>query len=76
MKIQLWSRMEMSNRIEVPNLPFSHRLNFCLEHRLIPFLNLGVIDGIPECIILTSDLMHELRRQNLESAIPGWLSKG
>jgi hypothetical protein len=64
------TRMEMSNRIEVSNLPFSHRLNFCLEYRLIPFLNRGVIDSNTECIVLTSDLMHELRRQNLESAIP------
>jgi len=60
----------MSNRIEVSNLPFSYRLNFCLEHRLIPFLNRGVIDSNTECIVLKSDLMHEIRRQNLESAIP------
>jgi hypothetical protein len=51
---------------EVPNLPFSYRLNFCLQHRLIPFLN-PAIKGTE--IVITSDLMTELRRLRLDCCI-------
>lgn len=61
---------DSSSRPQVPNLPFSHRLNFCLTHRLIPFLNRGVInEGQNEGIILTSDLMQEVRKLKLDSYI-------
>jgi hypothetical protein len=51
---------------EVPNLPFSYRLNFCLQHRLIPFLN-PAIKGTE--IVITSDLMTELQRLRLDCCI-------
>lgn len=47
---------------DVPNLPFSSRLNFCLEYNLIPFLNLIKIDKI-NLIAITSDLIHELKNK-------------
>ena len=30
--------------MDIPNLPFSSRFNFCLENKLIPFLNSVTID--------------------------------
>ncbi|MGI9009827.1 MAG: hypothetical protein ACR2F1_01385 [Nitrososphaeraceae archaeon] len=53
---------------DVPNLPFSNRLNFCLDNRLIPFLNSDIIDGDKynenlTLIIVTSDLIHELKNK-------------
>jgi hypothetical protein len=51
---------------EVPNLPFSYRLNFCLRHRLIPFLNPAIKETE---IVITSDLMQELRRLRLDCCI-------
>ena len=48
---------------EVPNLPFSDRLNFCLKHNLIPFLNSITIDGKKSMIAITSDLIHELKKK-------------
>jgi hypothetical protein len=51
---------------EVPNLSFSYRLDFCLQHRLIPFLN-PAIKGTE--IVITSDLMQELRRFRLDCCI-------
>ena len=48
---------------EVPNLPFSDRLNFCLKHDLIPFLNSVTIDGKKSMIAITSDLIHELKKK-------------
>jgi hypothetical protein len=51
---------------KVPNLPFSHRLNFCLQHRLIPFLNPAVKEME---IVITSDFMQELRRHRLDWCI-------
>jgi hypothetical protein len=46
----------------VANLPFSNRLNFCLENNLIPFLNLITIDKT-SMIAITSDLIHELKQK-------------
>jgi hypothetical protein len=62
--IECSSKIEES--AEVPNLPFSHRLNFCLKHRLIPFLNPTVKETE---IVITSDLMQELRRLRLDWCI-------
>ena len=46
----------------VSNLPFSSRLNFCLENNLIPFLNLITTDGTT-LIAITSDLVSELKQK-------------
>ena len=48
---------------EVPNLPFSDRLNFCLKHNLIPFLNPIKIDDETNMIAITYDLIHELKKK-------------
>ena len=52
---------------DVPNLPFSSRLNFCLDHNLIPFLNSVSTNNKDsndnEIIIITSDLIHELKKK-------------
>ncbi|HSF49621.1 MAG TPA: hypothetical protein VLA74_02575 [Nitrososphaeraceae archaeon] len=51
---------------DVPNLPFSSRLNFCLDHKLIPFLNPVTTNNKnsnDEKIIITSDLIHELKKK-------------
>lgn len=47
---------------EVPNLPFSDRLRFCLEHHLIPFLNTATIDG-KIMIVITSDIIHDIKNK-------------
>jgi hypothetical protein len=53
---------------DIPNLPFSSRLNFCLDNKLIPFLN-SVNTGNKETIILiTSDLIHELKKKTSQIA--------
>ena len=57
---------KIAEATEVPNLPFSHRLNFCLQHRLIPFLNPAIKETE---IVITSDLMQELRRLKLDCCI-------
>jgi hypothetical protein len=51
---------------EVPNMPFSHRLNFCLDHNLIPFLN-KTKNALE--IIITSDIMHELKQFKIDYSI-------
>ena len=52
---------------DIPNLPFSSRLNFCLDNKLIPFLNsvnTSNKDNYKETLILiTSDLVHELKKK-------------
>ena len=52
---------------DIPNLPFSGRLNFCLDNKLIPFLNsvnTSNKDNYKETLILiTSDLVHELKKK-------------
>src|SRR5215217_3285000 len=48
---------------DVPNLPFSDRLNFCLKHNLIPFLNPVKIDDEINIIGITYDLIHELKKK-------------
>ena len=48
---------------EVPNLPFSSRLNFCLEHNLIPFLNPVTIKDEKSMIIITSDLIYDIKNK-------------
>ena len=52
---------------DIPNLPFSSRLNFCLDNKLIPFLNsvnTSNKDSNKETLILiTSDLVHELKKK-------------
>jgi hypothetical protein len=52
---------------DIPNLPFSSRLNFCLDNKLIPFLNsvnTNNKDSNKETLILiTSDLVHELKKK-------------
>ena len=48
---------------KVPNLPFSDRLNFCLEHNLITFLNPVKIDDEINIIAITYDLIHELKKK-------------
>ena len=48
---------------EVPNLPFSDRLNFCLKHNLIPFLNSITINDQTNMIAITSDLIHEIKKK-------------
>ena len=52
---------------DIPNLPFSSRLNFCLDNKLIPFLNFvntNNKDSNKETLILiTSDLVHELKKK-------------
>jgi hypothetical protein len=55
-----------SQYTEVPNLPFSHRLNFCLKHNLIPFLN-KTKDARE--IIITSDIMHELKQFKIDYSV-------
>ena len=35
--INIMRSIEKDN--DIPNLPFSSRLNFCLDNKLIPFLN-------------------------------------
>jgi hypothetical protein len=57
---------KIEDATEVPNLPFSHRLNFCLQHRLIPFLNPALKETE---IVITCDLMQELRRLRLDWCI-------
>ncbi len=46
---------------EIPNLPFSNRLSFCLEHNLIPFLNPVTIADGRSMIIITSDLIYDIK---------------
>ena len=48
---------------EVPNLPFSDRLNFCLEHHLIPFLNPVTIKDGKSMIVITSDLIYDIKNK-------------
>lgn len=60
-----YKSLEKNN--EIPNLPFSNKLNFCLDNRLIPFLNSdNIVDKNNEnltLIIVTSDLIHELKNK-------------
>jgi hypothetical protein len=48
---------------EVPNPPFSDRLNFCLKHNLIPFLNSITINDQTNMITITSDLINEIKKK-------------
>jgi hypothetical protein len=48
---------------EVPNLPFSDRLNFCLKNNLIPFLNSIKINDQTDMIAITSDLINEIKKK-------------
>ena len=52
---------------DIPNLPFSSRLNFCLDNKLIPFLNsvdTSNKDNNKETLLLiTSDIIHELKKK-------------
>ena len=43
------------------NQPFDYRLNFCLKHNLIPFLNTNSNGEI----IITSDLIQELKNRRI-----------
>ena len=54
---------------DVPNQPFSHRLNFCLDHRLIPFLNKGINAEKIEEIIFTADIMQEVKQIKMSDSI-------
>jgi len=51
------------SNVEVPNLQFSSRLDFCLKHNLIPFLNPIKINDKNNLIAITSDLVHELKKK-------------
>lgn len=58
---------------EVPNQSFSNRLNFCLDNKLIPFLNSdnGIAHNDDDkqnltLIMITSDLIHELKNKILQ----------
>jgi hypothetical protein len=53
------------SNLEVPNLTFSNRLNFCLENNLIPFLNPTMIADGPCIIVITSDLIHDIKSKIL-----------
>jgi hypothetical protein len=53
---------------DIPNLPFSSRLNFCLDNKLIPFLNSVDTSNNKDnekgiLILITSDLVHELKKK-------------
>ena len=48
-------------KCDVPNMPFEHRVNFSLKNNLIPFLNTNKKDEV----ILTSDLIEELKRNKI-----------
>ena len=43
------------------NQPFDYRLNFCLRHYLIPFINTNSKDKI----IISSDLIQELKNRRI-----------
>jgi hypothetical protein len=48
---------------------FTDRLDFCLQHKLIPFLNLlNNVDKEQE-VVITTDLMHELRQLKVDWSI-------
>ena len=55
-------KINSDSNAEVPNLPFSSRLNFCLEHNLIPFLNPVTIKDEKSMIVITSDLIYDIKR--------------
>ena len=46
---------------DVPNLSFENRLDFCLTHKLIPFLNTNKNKEI----LITSDLLNEIKKQRI-----------
>ena len=50
---------------EIPNLPFSNRLDFCLENNLIPFLNHTKIVNGTNILVITSDLIHDIQSKIL-----------
>ena len=50
-----------TSSVDVPNLPFENRLDFCLTHKLIPFLNTNKNKEI----LITSDLLLELKKQRI-----------
>jgi hypothetical protein len=48
---------------------FTERFDFCLQHKLIPFLNsLNNVDKEQE-VVITTDLMHELGQQKVDWSI-------
>jgi hypothetical protein len=55
--------LHSDSNAEVPNLPFSSRLDFCLKYNLIPFLNPLNINDENDVIAITSDLVHELKKK-------------
>jgi hypothetical protein len=57
------SIINSDSNAEVPNLLFSSRLDFCLKHNLIPFLNPIKINEETNMIAITSDLVHELKKK-------------
>ncbi|HSF51546.1 MAG TPA: hypothetical protein VLA74_12355 [Nitrososphaeraceae archaeon] len=59
--IEKINQSNSESNAEIPNLPFSDRLNFCLKHNLIPFLNLIETDET-DMIAITSDLIHEMKK--------------
>ena len=54
---------------DVHDQPFSQRLNFCLQHRLIPFLNNGRNVEKMDEIIITSDIMLEIKQLKASDSI-------
>ncbi|HET9806812.1 MAG TPA: hypothetical protein VFP49_07875 [Nitrososphaeraceae archaeon] len=56
-------KINSDSNAEVPNLPFSNRLNFCLDHNLIPFLNPVTIKDGTSIIIITSDLIYDIKKK-------------
>ena len=56
-------KINSDSNAEVPNLPFSSRLNFCLEHNLIPFLNPVTIKDEKSMIVITSDLIYDIKNK-------------
>ena len=45
------------------DIPFKTRLRFCLKNDLIPFLNLIKAKDETELIIITSDIINELKQK-------------
>lgn len=53
------------------DIPFDSRLEFCLNNKLIPFLNLTKAKDGTNCIAITTDLIHELKQKTSEiSSLP------
>jgi hypothetical protein len=59
--IRYYKNIDPSLSIDGINQPFDNRLNFCIEHNLIPFLNTNSNGEL----IITSDLIQELKNRRI-----------